>query len=158
MDLIYGHWDWYVAGPLIGLFVPLLLILRNKQLGISSSFTHCCALILPVNKREYLNYNFNKDGWKFNFVCGIFLGGFIAISFLSDAPQAFLPPDYYTFSGYLYLLMGGLCVGFGTRYASGCTSGHAITGLSLLNPASLKATLAFFTSGVIYTFIAVYLF
>ena len=157
MDLIFNHWAWYIAGPLIGLFVPLLLVFRNQQFGISSSFTHLCALILPDNKRDHLDYSFKKHGWKFNFVIGIFLGGFIAVTFLSDSPQAFLPREYFSFKGYLYLFLGGLCIGFGTRYANGCTSGHAITGLSLLNPASLKATLAFFSGGAIFTFLIVHL-
>ena len=158
MDYILGNWDWYIAGPLIGLFVPLILIYGNKQFGISSSFTHFCAVLLPEKKRQYLNYDFKKDSWKFYFVIGIFLGAFVAVHFLSKQSQDFLPPAYFSMKGYIYLFLGGLCIGFGTRYANGCTSGHAITGLSLMNPASLKATLAFFCGGIIYTFLVVNLF
>jgi uncharacterized membrane protein YedE/YeeE len=157
MEYILGNWDWYIAGPLIGLFVPLLLIFRNKLFGISSSFTHLCSIALPESKRGYLNYNFKKDSWKFYFVIGIFLGAYAAVTFLSAGSQAYLPADYFSLEGCIYLFIGGLCVGFGTRYADGCTSGHAITGLSLLNPASLKATVAFFCGGVIYTFVVVYI-
>ena len=158
MENILYSWDWYIAGPLIGLFVPLLLIAGNRLFGISSSFTHFCAILLPEGKRTFLNYDFSKHGWKFYFVIGIFIGGFIGANFLSSQPVSFLPEKYYTWSGYLQLLIGGILVGFGTRYGDGCTSGHAITGLSLLSMASLKATIAFFAGGVIYTFLAVNVF
>ena len=158
MDYIVGSWDWYIAGPLIGLFVPLLLITKNKLFGISSSFTNLCAITLPKNKRGHLDYNFKKDSWKLSFVIGIILGAVIAVTVLSSGPIAFLPADYFSWKGYLYLFAGGICIGFGTRYADGCTAGHAITGLSLLSPASLKATVSFFIGGVLYTFFAVHVF
>ncbi len=158
MEYILGSWDWYVAGPLIGLFVPLLLLVGNKLFGLSSSFQHICATLLPSGKRGFINYDFKKQSWKFYFVIGIFIGGFISANFLSNEPVSFLPDHYYNWSGYLQLLIGGVLIGFGTRYGDGCTSGHAITGLSLLNLASLKATIAFFTGGVVYTSLVVYVF
>jgi len=152
------HLQWYIAGPLIGLFVPLMLIIGNKLFGISSSFMHVCSIILPKGKAGFLKYDREKNGWKFYFVFGIFLGAIISVQFLSAGDKQFLPDEYYNAAGFLKLFVGGLLVGFGTRYANGCTSGHAITGISLLNLASLKSTIAFFVGGLVYTFAAVYLF
>ncbi len=157
MEFIMNRWEWYIAGPLLGLFVPLLLITSNKLLGISSSFEHMCTVIIPGSKNILKRYDSRKHGWKFYFVIGIFFGGFLANFLLSDSATHFLPDNYYTLAGYLKLFLGGILIGFGTRYADGCTSGHTITGLSLLNPASLVATVTFFISGMIFTFISVYL-
>lgn len=154
MENASSVWNWYVAGPLIGLFVPALLLAGNKLFGISSSFEHICHISFPRKWSQVLAYNAGKNGWKFYFVIGILIGGFISANFLSDSPPELLPEKYYSLAGMIKLFIGGILVGFGTRYGNGCTSGHAITGLSLLNPASLKATLSFFIGGLIYTFLA----
>lgn len=155
---VFDTWPWYIAGPLIGLFVPLLLLVGNKLFGISSSFEHICDAILPKSKKEIVSYNKSTEGWKFYFVIGIAIGGYIAANFLSNEPVIFLPEGYASFPGILKLLAGGILVGFGTRYANGCTSGHAITGISLLNIGSIKSTIAFFVGGMAFTLIVVYLF
>lgn len=148
-----GYWPWYIAGPLIGLFVPLLYIIGAKAFGISSSFDQLCRIVVPKNKKERISFDAAKNSWKLYFVIGIAIGAVVTQYVLSPMPKQFLPPGYYTASGYGILFVGGLFVGFGTRYANGCTSGHAITGLSLLNPGSLYATLSFFISGAIFTWI-----
>ena len=158
MNAIFGTWEWYVAGPLLGLFVPLLLWIGNKQFGISSSFVHFCSFVLPGKSGKILNYDGKKHAWKFYFVIGIAIGAFIAVKFLSNEPTAFLPAQYHEWTGYLKLFIGGVLVGFGTRYANGCTSGHSIMGLSLLHWPSLKATLAFFAGGLAFTYTAMYFF
>lgn len=155
MEAILNTWQWYVAGPLIGLFVPALLVIKNKQFGISSSFLHFCSSVLPGDKKSILNYNKEKNSWKFYFVLGIVIGALIASNFLSQPKVNFLPDLYYSFSGYIKLLIGGFLVGFGTRYADGCTSGHSITGLAMLRLSSLKATIAFFVGGLLLTHIVV---
>ena len=157
MEGLPTNWSWYIAGPLIGLFVPLLLIVGNKLFGISTSFVHACSIVLPKSKQSILNYDARKNSWKFYFVIGIAIGAFITVFFLSEGDAHFLPQAYGSLFGYVQLFIGGLLVGFGTRYADGCTSGHAITGISLLNMASLKSAVSFFVGGVIYTWIAVYL-
>jgi uncharacterized protein len=158
MEIIFKNWDWYISGPLIGLFVPMLYIVGNKMFGISSSFEHVCSLLLPKSKTNIINYDKKSNSWKFYFVIGITIGALISVYVLSaDKPQ-FLPDVYYTYGGYIQLFIGGILIGFGTRYANGCTSGHAITGISLLQFSSLKSTIAFFAGGVVYTFIVVYLF
>jgi uncharacterized protein len=142
-------WPWYVAGPLIGLTVPLMLLLAGKNLGISSSFRHLCAALLPKSGLAYLrSYDWRKESWNLFFAAGLVLGGFIATRFLSSHAAPLLPPEFHTPAGALRLLGGGFLIGFGTRYAAGCTSGHSIMGLSNLQKASLFATLAFFAGGL----------
>lgn len=152
MNSIFDTWEWYIAGPLLGLFVPLLLLLRNKLLGISSSFIQICAALLPNRRELFAGLTKEGDDWKIYFVIGILLGAYIAANFLSNTPGNFLPDFYFTTSGYIKLLIGGFFVGFGTRYANGCTSGHTITGLSLLQSSSLKASIAFFIGGLLFTY------
>lgn len=158
MEMIFETWPWYVAGPLIGLFVPLLLIVGNKIFGISSSFEHLCMIILPKSRTDLIGFNYENNKWKLYFVIGIGIGALIAVNFLYETEPVFLPEKYYSVFGMVQLFIGGLLVGFGTRYADGCTSGHAITGLSLLNLGSLKSTISFFAGGLIYTFISYFIF
>ncbi len=169
-------WPWYVAGPLIGLTVPILLIMGNKTFGISSSLRHICAICLPSNI-PFFNYNWRKEMWNLVFVFGILLGGFIAATFISNPNEitiaeetqaelaalgltdfsGLLPRDIFswenllTSKGLLFFVIGGFMVGFGTRYAGGCTSGHAIMGISSLQWPSLVATIFFMLGGFFMT-------
>jgi len=117
MESIFDLWQWYIVGPLIGLFVPILLIAGNKLLGISSSFLHICSIALNTKKFSAFGYKTDSNRWKFYFVIGIMIGAFIAEKFLSSTNISFLPESYYSFSGLVLLLFGGFLVGFGTRYA-----------------------------------------
>lgn len=156
MEAILQPWPWYVAGPLIGLTVPILLFLSGKTLGISSSFRHFCSMFLPHSTLAYLRENnWRKESWNLIFVGGIFVGAFIAAHFLSATPPVFLPEHYHSASGVAKLLIGGILVGFGTRYANGCTSGHTIMGLSNLQWPSLVASICFFIGGLLMTALAI---
>lgn len=149
LQSIFEPWPWYVAGPLIGLTVPMMLLIGGKNLGISSSFRHLCAALLPKSGLAYLRgYEWRKESWNLFFAGGLVLGGFAATFLLSSHPMPVLPPEIHTPLGALRLLGGGFLIGFGTRYAAGCTSGHSIMGLSNLQKASLAATLAFFAGGL----------
>ena len=174
INALSAPWPWYVAGPLIGLTVPLLLLLGNRHFGISSSLRHICAACLPA-KIPFFSYNWKKESWNLFFVAGILLGGTIAAFHLTDPlpvvihPQlaaelqgygvtdhhALLPvqlfnwPALLTVRGFILMVVGGFLVGFGTRYAGGCTSGHAIMGLSNLQWPSLVATCCFMAGGFI---------
>jgi uncharacterized protein len=165
-------WPWYVAGPLIGLMVPFLLIIGNKTFGISSSLRHICAAVIP-SKIPFFSYNWRKESWNLFFVGGVLIGGFIAASFLNanaaldlnplltaelnrygvSSSTGLLPTDIFsweslfTVRGFILIVMGGFLVGFGTRYAGGCTSGHSIMGLSNLQLPSLVATCCFMAGG-----------
>jgi len=149
MDWIMQPWPWYISGPLIGLMVPALLLLAGKNFGVSTSFQHIGAMCSPRSKLPYLkDYNWRSNSWRLVFVVGIALGAFIGAHWLSATPTAFLPGNYYSGSGLIKLAIGGLLVGFGTRYANGCTSGHTIMGISNLQISSLIASISFFVGGL----------
>lgn len=174
IEFLKQPWPWYVAGPLIGLTVPALLILGNKSFGISSSLRHICAACIPANI-PFFKYDWKKEIWNLVFVLGILLGGTIAIHFLANpnpvqvdpklalelskygitnfnslVPQDVMSwPALFTARGFIMMVVGGFLVGFGTRYAGGCTSGHAIMGLSNLQWPSLVATVCFMIGGFI---------
>jgi uncharacterized membrane protein YedE/YeeE len=176
MEFLYKPLPWYVAGPLIGATVPLLLLLGNKKLGISSSLRQICAAVLP-HKLPLFNYDWKKDAWNLFFVVGLFLGGFMGGHLLANPKpvalsentwsylssfgiaeaSGLMPQELFhwgsvlTIKGFLLLVVGGFLVGFGTRYARGCTSGHGILGLSALQWPSLVATASFFLGGILFS-------
>lgn len=159
MNLLLSPWPWWISGPLIGLTVGLLLVFGGKPLGVSSSFRNLCAILLPGSKLSYLrNYDLKANAWKLYFVGGLALGAFIAVRFLSDAPVEFLPAHYHSWTGALKLFAGGFLIGFGTRWARGCTSGHSIMGLASLQLPSLYATLSFFAGGLAAAGLGILLF
>jgi uncharacterized membrane protein YedE/YeeE len=158
MTFLLNPWPWWLSGPLIGLTVGLLLIFGARNLGVSSSFRNLCAVLLPKSRLPDLaHYDLKANSWKLLFVFGIALGAFIAVRFLSNAPVEFLPAHYHSASGALKLLAGGFLVGFGTRWARGCTSGHAIMGLANFQKPSLYAVLSFFAGGLFAAGIALLL-
>lgn len=149
MSDIFAPWPWWISGILIGLTVPLLYLLAGKAFGISTSLQQMGAMCTPQSKLDYFaKYDWRKGLWTLWFVIGIAIGGWIANNWLSNEPIEFLPAGLVTGYGWLRLLVGGFLVGFGARYAGGCTSGHSITGLANLNGPSLVATLAFFAGGL----------
>jgi uncharacterized membrane protein YedE/YeeE len=183
MNWITQPWPWYIAGPLIGLMVPALLLLGNKPFGISSSLRHICAACVPT-KLPFFNYDWKRESWSLFFVAGVIIGGFIAAQYMQGAdavninPQTtallrqegvksfdtLIPTDIFSFSslltlrGFIFVVVGGFMVGFGTRYADGCTSGHSIMGISSLQWPSMVATCCFMIGGFVMTwFILPYL-
>ena len=166
-------WPWYVSGPLIGLTVPTLLLVGNKAFGISSNLGHACAALLPERgKPAFFRYDWRAESWNLMFALGLILGGFIggvllanpeptqlslsavtSIQNLGVELEPGLVPgvfgDLFSFRVISLLALSGLLIGFGTRYGGGCTSGHAITGLSTLQLPSLIATVSFFVGGII---------
>jgi uncharacterized membrane protein YedE/YeeE len=148
-DFIMQPWPWWFSGILIGLTVPLLYILAGRSFGISTSLQQIGAMCSPNSKLSYFkDFDKGKGMWTLFFVIGIVIGGFVATQFLSAAPVEFLPESFSSFGGAVRLLIGGALIGFGTRYAGGCTSGHAITGIANLNWPSLVATIFFFVGGL----------
>ena len=179
LETLSRPWPWYVAGPLIGLFVPALLLIGNKQLGVSSSLRAFCAAVVP-GKVEFFKYDWKGTGaWNLAFVAGIFLGGFIAATLLGVTSPAIsaqtrdaiaglgmgsqvtglAPASVFSWKALLTLrgvtcvLVGGFLVGFGASYGGGCTSGHGITGLASLQLPSLIALVAIFAGGLLTTFV-----
>lgn len=175
MDLLNGFLPWYVAGPLIGSMVPLLLWMGNKQFGISGSLREFVAVLFR-RRSGFFAYDPEQNNWRLWFVGGIIAAGLL-LSFVAEKPSAGISAaahstlaaqgisDFgglfpvqlfggmsgFSWTQFLYCIVGGLFVGFGTRYAGGCTSGHSIMGLSQLSGTSLIATVAFFAGGLLMT-------
>lgn len=167
-------WPWYIAGPLIGLTVPALLLLGNKSFGISSSLRHMCAACIPA-KIPFFQYDWKKELWNLFFVAGILVGGIIASVWMANQNpvevhpnlatelagygvtnyESIVPQDLFNWNellgprGLILMVAGGFLVGFGTRYAGGCTSGHAIMGISNLQWPSVIATCCFMVGGIL---------
>jgi uncharacterized protein len=168
---------WYIAGPLIGLVVPALLLVGNKSFGVSSNFRHLCAAIAPCGI-EFFRHDWKKAGlWNLVFLGGVFTGALIA-AWLAPPPvtvsphtvsalqalglhdtSGLVPREVFTWAallsvrGFVCVVIGGFLVGFGTAYAGGCTSGHAIAGLADLQVASLIAVMGFFAGGLAATYL-----
>lgn len=175
LELLRQPWPWYIAGPLIGLMIPLLLIMGNRHFGISANLRHICAM-LP-NHSEFFHYDWKKESWNLVFLVGIIVGGALSVSLLASPEPltvaastaqdlqslnvtvdgGYMPTAIYswaglfTLKGFILMVVGGFLVGFGARYAGGCTSGHAIMGLSELQLPSLVAVLGFFAGGLLMT-------
>lgn len=178
MSWYHSRMPWYIAGPLIGLFVPALLLLGNRQFGISSNLRHMCAAVLP-SRLPFFHYDWKHSGlWNLAFLGGIVLGGAIAAfgigirdvtlspatvtalqqlgvhDFTGLAPrELFSWSALLTWRGAAMILGGGFLVGFGTAWAGGCTSGHAISGLAAFDKASLVAVIGFFAGGLLCTWV-----
>lgn len=175
MYSFYGTWPWYISGFLIGA-VMLTLIFFGKSFGMSSNLRTLCTIAGAGKNVDFFKFDWREQKWNLAVVFGAILGGFVAVHFLSDgsgvnlnpktieqlaamnieAPNGKLGPD--SLFGWeaiknpktvLILLFGGLLIGFGTRYAGGCTSGHAISGLSNFQKPSLIAVIGFFIGGLI---------
>ena len=178
LELLSEPWPWYVAGPLIGLMVPLLLW-AGGEFGVSENLRHICAAALPT-RNDFFRYDWKATGlWNLTLALGIVLGGAVAGTVLaspdpivlSDATMADLelmgvttfeglaPAQVFsweglaTVPGFVMIVIGGFLVGFGARYAGGCTSGHAISGLANLQLPSLLAVLGFFAGGLLATWV-----
>lgn len=175
MEYILNPWPWYISGPLIALVMALLLYF-GKTFGMSSNLRTMCTLAGAGKFSGFFNFNWKDQLWNLTVVLGAIIGGFIAVQYLSNNSgtdlnpttitelqnmgfknpgQTLVPNKMYSLDvlaspkALALLVIGGLLVGFGTRYAGGCTSGHAITGLSSLQKPSLIAVIGFFIGGLI---------
>jgi len=174
MKFIFEPWPWYMAGPLIAL-IMFLLIFVGKQFGMSSNLRTICTLCSADKKADYFDFNWKSQRWNLVVVFGAVIGGFIGAHLLSNgsavainpdtisnlrnlgfqsAGESYLPDELFSLEALTdikslaILLIGGVLIGFGARYAAGCTSGHAISGLSNLQLPSLIAVIGFFIGGL----------
>ncbi|KIA96762.1 YeeE/YedE family protein [Pedobacter kyungheensis] len=180
MDLIKQPWPWYFSGTMIAL-IMLLLLFFGKSFGFSSNLRTMCSMAGAGRKIRFFDFQWKNQIWNMMFLIGSVAGGYIATNFLSNPSPLKLSPATVadlnrlnvSFDGTLnpaslfslpaltdsktlaILLIGGLLVGFGSRYAGGCTSGHAISGLSNLQLPSLIAVIGFFIGGLIMTFLII---
>lgn len=177
MEFLLKPWPWYVSGPLIALTMFILMYF-GKTFGMSSNLKTLCSIGGAGKYADFFKFDWKAQRWNLIVVLGAVIGGFIAVTFLSDGStidlsqdtfadlqqfgfsnigEALLPPEIFslenmfTLKGISILIIAGFLVGFGTRYAGGCTSGHAITGLSNLQLPSLIAVVGFFLGGLIMT-------
>lgn len=172
MEILFGTWPWYIGGPLVAI-IMLVLIKLGKSFGFSSNFRTMCAALGAGKNCDFFAFDWKAQRWNLLFLLGTILGGFVAAYLLADnqaapisaetvlllksygfesAGTAYLPTELFfdlTPKNIIILLIGGLLVGFGTRYAGGCTSGHAISGLSDLQWPSLVAVIGFFIGGLL---------
>jgi uncharacterized membrane protein YedE/YeeE len=175
MEFLLEPWSWFITG--LGISITTLLItLNGKSFGVSANLRTLCTLAGAGKKISFFNFEWKVQKWNLLFLLGTMTGGFIASQYLNSGttpninvqtindlkalgftqPNGILPVELFSVnsgSSIMLLLIGGLLVGFGSRYAGGCTSGHAISGLANLQLPSLIAVIGFFTGGLAMTFI-----
>jgi uncharacterized membrane protein YedE/YeeE len=176
IDLIRQPWHWAVSGVAIA-GILFLMTWIGRSFGVSTAFKNFCNLAGAGKKYDFFRFDIKEEYWRMTFIGGAVLGGFIASTFLGspepvaiseatiehlqndwdmDYPQGggFLPDKLFNFSnlkGIILAIFGGFFVGFGARYGDGCTSGHAISGLSHLQLPSLITVIGFFIGGLTMT-------
>ena len=175
MEWIIAPWPWYVSGPLIALTMFSLLYV-GKNFGMSSNLRTLCTICGAGKTSALFRFDWKSQRWNLMVMVGGILGGFLASQFLSNnqvpdlnsktievlhesgfksAGTAYVPSELFGDEAFtspktiIILLLGGLLVGFGARYAGGCTSGHSISGISNLQLPSLIATIGFFIGGLL---------
>ncbi|MDT0688257.1 YeeE/YedE thiosulfate transporter family protein [Salegentibacter sp. F188] len=175
MEWILEPWPWFVSGPLIAA-IMFLLLFGGKTFGMSSNLRTMCTIGGAGNKVDFFAFDWKSQRWNLAVVAGAIIGGFIAANFLStdtavainpdtistlenlgfsSAGEAYLPDELFATDALsnpkslIILFIGGILIGFGARYAGGCTSGHAISGLSNLQLPSLIAVVGFFIGGLL---------
>lgn len=175
MDFLFETWHWSVSGFLIGT-IMLLLTYFGKTFGMSANLRTICAVFGTGKSISYFDFDWKEQKWNLAVVAGAIFGGFVAYYFMSapnnftinpktienlnvigiDSPNGKIAPSMLfsleavlSIKGFLILLFGGFLIGFGTPYAGGCTSGHAISGLSNFQLPSLIAVIGFFVGGLV---------
>lgn len=179
MDFLLQPWAWYIGGPLIALTL-FLFFYFGKSFGVSTNLETMCTIAGAGKVSDYFKKDWKARDWSLIFIVGLLIGGAIASNFLStntinlnpktvqeladlgfaNAGKSSIAPmeifsieSMLSLKGFLILIIAGIFIGFGTRFAGGCTSGHAITGLSSLQFPSLLAVIGFFTGGLIMTWV-----
>ena len=174
MNWIFEPWPWYIGGPMIA-FVLMALLFVGKSFGMSSNLRTICAICGAGKSTSFFNYDWKSQRWNLIVVLGAVVGGWLGSHLLSNttavtisektitklqglgiqsAGNSYLPEELFAMEALqnplvlLSLALGGFLVGFGARYAGGCTSGHAISGLSNLQFPSLIAVIGFFIGGL----------
>jgi uncharacterized protein len=178
LEVLKQPWPWYTSGTVIAL-VMVLLLFFGKSFGFSANLRTICTACGAGKHVRFFDFDWRSQTWNLLFLAGAIVGGFISAEFLTTgqavqvssatiqdlqqlgiaAPSGIQPEEIFgleallSLRGFLLLLTGGFLIGFGSRYAGGCTSGHAISGLSNLQLPSLIAVIGFFIGGLITTYV-----
>lgn len=178
LNILRLPWHWSFSGVMISLIL-FLLTYFGRSFGVSASFRTLCSAFGLGKKWQYFDFDYKKDFWQIAFLIGAIMGGYLCVTILSNPepvklasttiqhlnqdfgmnyPQGdgYLPVEefnIYSFKAIAIALIGGFLVGFGSRYGNGCTSGHAITGLSYMRLPSLITVIGFFIGGLIMTWL-----
>ena len=179
LEIVSQPWAWYVAGPMIAL-VMFTLFYLGRTFGVSSTMRTACSLAGGGRCNAFFDLDLREHRWNLVFILGAVVGGLLASTFLgnpeplalavetqrdlaalgvigADETLGLMPASLFSWDalfslpGLLAMVVGGFLVGFGARYAGGCTSGHGITGLSTLQWPSLLAVSGFFVGGLLTT-------
>lgn len=178
-EFIINPWPWWFSGAAIAITM-FALLLFGRSFGLSSNLRTLCA-IATNRRSKFFDFDWKKESWNLVFLAGAVIGGYLTNTYLNSGEAVQISPatiqdlaglgfgapststsgvqpdelfswqNALTLKGFLILASAGLLVGLGTRYAGGCTSGHAISGLSDLQIPSLIAVVGFFTGGLIMT-------
>jgi uncharacterized membrane protein YedE/YeeE len=178
VNVLTTPWPWYASGALIGLTMLTMLFL-GRRFGLSTNLKTLCALGGAGKWSTYFADGWRPHVWNLVFAAGAILGGALMtilgakdrmidisagtiarLEALGISHNAGLMPDSLFGAGafanpgaWLLWIGGGFLVGFGARWANGCTSGHGISGLSALQKGSLLALLGFFGGGLFATYV-----
>lgn len=176
-EFITQPWSWYFSGIMIA-FIMVILLFWGKSFGFSSNLRTMCTIAGAGKKVKFFDFDWKTQKWNLMFLIGSVIGGYLAANFLSSPADLDLstatvndlkalgisfngglnPEELFSVAAlsqpktWALLLVGGALVGFGSRYAGGCTSGHAISGLSNLQIPSLVAVIGFFIGGLAMTY------
>ncbi len=147
---------WALAGAGISAVTLALLFVANRRLGVSTGLEDVCSLVLrqPYFRRDGLH---SGRAWRLPLLAGLVLGGALSAVLGGGWAPTWALGMFDSVIGFgpagklLWMFAGGLCIGFGTRLAGGCTSGHGIFGLSNLELPSVVSTISYMAGGIVMT-------
>ena len=147
---------WAIAGAVIAAVTLCLLLVSNRRLGISTGLEDICSLAvaLPYFQRSAVT---SGRGWRLPFLVGLTLGGVLSAVLAGGWHPTWALGVFDTAIGLgpagklAWMFAGGILIGFGTRLANGCTSGHGVFGISNLEFPSMVAAISFFAGGILTT-------
>ena len=176
LEFLMSPWPWWFSGIIIAT-VMFLMLFFGKSFGFSSNLRTICSIAGAGKRVKFFDFDWRSQTWNLVFLVGAIIGGYIANNYLNDGSsfelaqsttkdlstlgfakatevqpsELFSWDAIFTLKGFAIFSIGGMLVGFGSRYAGGCTSGHAISGISNLQLPSLIAVIGFFIGGLLMT-------
>ena len=144
-NLFANTWHWAAAGAGFGLTALAMAWFTGRKLGVTGGFVDACSLVTKESSSK----------WKLWFLLGLPLGGYIANAGHWNWTLTYGKLDALTYGSFwikaLWLLVSGFLIGFGARWAGGCTSGNSIMGVAMGSKMSILATIVFLAAGILVT-------